>query len=91
MDHPRALGHAADAEALRVYGRFLRAGVGGEDRLRRVGAADGRELRHRLLEPGEHALDRQRHPDHAGRQDEHLLGRQPEQVRSTFRGRTRVG
>ena len=45
MDHPGALRHAADAESVAVRDRRLRLRVGREDRLGRVVAAVGRELR----------------------------------------------
>ena len=40
--------------------------------------------------PASTPLDRQRHADHAGREDEHLLGSQPEEVRRPFRSGARV-
>ena len=65
-----------------VEHRFLRVRVGGEDRLGRVGAAVGRELRGRRVDARAHALERQRRADHAGREDEHLFRREPEQPRA---------
>ena len=53
--------------------------VGGEDRLGSVGAAVRGERSGRVVEPREHALHRQRRADHAGREDDHLLRREPEQ------------
>ena len=75
VDHPRALGHAADREAGPVCDGRLRLRVGGENRLRRIAAAVCRECSGRrdeaLLDP----LERQRRADHAGREHEHLLRR----------------
>ena len=69
---------------------LLRARVGGEDRVRGVRATVGRERGHGRLQPGEDAFERQQRSDHAGREDEHLLGLQVEQPAGLGRRRDRV-
>ena len=90
MDHPGALRHPADREPVERDGRLLRPRVGRQDRLGRVGAAVGRERRRRVAEAAEHLLERQQRADHAGREDEHLLGVEVEQPPGLGGGRERV-
>ena len=90
MDHPGALRHPADHEPLAVRDGLLRAGVGGQDRLCRGRPAVRREPVDRGAEAAEQLVDRQRHADHAGREHEHLLLREPEQPCGRRRGRLRV-
>src|ERR1700728_2830653 len=55
MDHPGALGHAADGDLaavdLETHGEFLPARVGGHDGLRGLGAVFGAEFDHGLFNP----------------------------------------
>jgi len=71
-------------------GRGLRARVGGHDRLGRVGAAIGRERRDGRVERRQQPVQGQPHADHAGREDEHLLGVELHQARGLGRARERV-
>ena len=91
VDHPGALGHAADREPGPVRDGRLRLRVGGENRLRRIAAAVGGERSgcgdEALLDP----LERQRRADHAGREHEHLLRYEPEQRSGARGGRGCVG
>ena len=90
MDHPRALRHTSEREALARDDRLLRARVGGHDRVRGILAALGRERLDRRLQPRQQLRHRQRDADHAGREDEHLLGRELEQPPGLGRGRQGV-
>jgi hypothetical protein len=56
-----------------VRGRFLREGIGRHDRASRHWTLVGAERGERDRQAGPDACDRQRHADHAGRRDEHLL------------------
>ena len=73
MDHPGALRHAADDEAVAGDDCLLRLGVGREDRLGGGVAAVLAQERDRVREPGRELLHRQRGADDAGREHEHLL------------------
>ena len=86
VDHPGALGHPSDGEAGAAGDGFLRPRVGRQDRLGRVGAAAVRERGRRLLETGKHPRERERHADHAGREDEYLLRVQVQEPRGLGRG-----
>ncbi len=68
----------------------LARGVGGQDRLGRAPRRRRRERGGRLGQAGQHAVQRQRRADHAGREDEHLLGVEVEQPRGLGGGRARV-
>ena len=73
MDHPGALRHPCDDEAVARDARLLRTAIGGEDRPGGVVTAAGGEARRRLPHSCQHALERERHPDDAGRKDEDLV------------------
>jgi hypothetical protein len=73
VDHPGALRHPADREALAAHDGLLRARVGGEDRLGRRGAPLGPERLRRAADPVEDPGQRQRHADHARREHEDLV------------------
>ena len=90
VDHPAALRHPADGEAGAVGDRGLRVRVRGEDRVGRVGAALDRERGRGIDEPGAHAVERQRRADHAGGEDEHLLGVEVEEPGGLGGGAERV-
>ena len=90
MDHPGALRHAADGEAGAVRDGFLRVRVGRHDRLAASAPPSRRELRGRGAHAGDDVRERQRRADHAGREDEHLLGVEVEQPRRLGGGRARV-
>ena len=78
MDHPGALGHAADREPAGPCDRDLRPRVRRQDRAGRGIASVGRERGGGGPGACEHLVERQRDADHAGREHEHLLGREPE-------------
>ena len=90
MDHPGALRHPADGEPVERDRGLLRLRVGGQDRLGRVWAARGRDRRRGVAQAAEHLLERQQRADHAGREDEHLLGVEVEQPSGLRRGRERI-
>ena len=90
MDHPGALRHAPDGEAVARDGGLLRARVGGEDGRRRVGTARRRERVRDALEPGQQLRHRQRDADHPGREDEHLVRHEPQELGRARGGRARV-
>ena len=80
MDHPRALRHPADDEAVPGDARLLRPAIRREDRPRGVVPGIRGEERSGVAHAGEHSLHGQRHADHARREDDHLLGGEPERV-----------
>ena len=90
VDHPGALCHPADGEAVEGDGCLLCAGVGRQDRLGGVLPACGGERGDRFPQPAKHLLEREQRPDHAGREDEHLLGVEVEQPPGLGGGRQRV-
>ena len=90
MDHPGALRHPADGEPVDRDGGLLRARVGRQDRLGCVEPAVVGERRHRLAQAAEHLLEREQRADHAGREDEHLLGVEVEQPPGLGGGRESV-
>src|SRR5437588_121047 len=73
-----------------VRDRFLRARVGGEDRLRSVGGAVLRQRGDGAGDRVEQAVDRQRLADHAGREDEDLRRLEVERAGDVRSGRPRV-
>ncbi len=74
MDHPRALRHPADDEAVPDDVRLLRPAIRRENRPRGVRSRIRGEERSGVAHAGEHSLHGQRHADHARREDDHLLG-----------------
>ena len=86
VDHPGALRHPADGEAVARRERLLRLRVGGHDRVRRLVPAVVGERGDGSVDARQQPVHRQLHADHAGREHEHLLGRDAEQ-RGRMRGR----
>jgi len=78
VDHSRALGHAADphplATEIGLQGDLLEGQIGGEDGAGGGGAPRRAQGRHQWIEPRQQGVDRDRHADHAGGADQHLLG-----------------
>ena len=90
VDHPGALRHPADGEARPARPRNLRPVVRRQDRgRRRVASVRARATRAAASTPGEQPVHGQRDADHAGREDDHLLGRIPSRLRDLGRGRAR--
>ena len=86
VDHPRALCHPADGEAVVRGQRGLRAGVGREDGLGRRRTAAGRECDGGLVNACEQLPHRKPRSDHTGREHHDLCGPQPERRRSVGGG-----
>ena len=91
VDHSRALRHPADGEPVARDGALLRPAVGREDRLRSGSASFRPERGGRSAHSGEHLLERERNPDHAGREDDDLLRAKVEHRRRLGRRALRVG
>ena len=81
MDHPGALRHPADGEAVAGDRCRLGHGVGRHDRLGRRGAALGRHRLDGRPEPGEELVEGEPHADDAGREHQDLFGLQIQQPR----------
>ena len=91
MDHPRALGHASDDEAVGAHDRLLRPAVGRENRCGGGVSAVRPERRGGHTQSADDLLQRQRHADHTGREDNDLLGLQTEKLRRLTSRALRVG
>ena len=90
MDHPGALRHPADGEPVPGDDRGLRPVVRREDGLGGgVTALCGERLRGRV-DAGQELVHRQPRADYAGREDDDLLGPDPEPLRDTLGRRAGV-
>ena len=90
MDHPGALRHPADGETIPGDDRRLRPVVGREDRLGGGVAAVGGEGLCGRVDAGEELLHRESRADHTGREDDDLLGPDPEPLRDALGRRAGV-
>ena len=84
MDHSRALGHAADADAaaaqIRLQSDLLSHQIGGEDGGGCRGPTLGTEGRHQGIKTRQQGAHRNRHADHTGGADQHLFRRQTQPI-----------